>query len=338
VRIDSYRAWGLVLLVWFCATLSLGLQSLLGDATIYSKRLEERREQLHYAILANQPPVAEGWGAVGALTLQKRVGVVYLAEQIRRLTGWTPGKVYKALDSLFLFAFLVGLFFYLRRWLPDLQCALGLLYVAAVLPFTYFFQLFHPWDRLQLALWLLLFYLVLERKTGMLALGLVLSIFVKYDTIMLPVFYAMVHYRRAAWQRVALETIVLLALAVAAYQALGWLFPAPMDKTNFNDEGALKMLATNLQTMLQMNLRFPPLVVLGAPLVLACCGWSSQSQALKASVAFGVLLSAMFLLFSRYEEVRAQMVVLVLLLPSALLGLARFFDRKPTRAGEPGAA
>lgn len=327
MRIDSSRALGLALLVWFCATLTLGLQSWVGDATIYSKRLETKREELHFAILANQAPREAGWGAVGALTVQKRVAVVYLAEQIRKSTDLAVGKIYKSIDTLFLFIALLALFFYLRRWLADIYCLIGLLYFSAMLPFTYFFQLFHPWDRLQLAMWIGLLYLAMERKILLLALGLVLSIFVKYDTIVIPLFYFLANYQRDQWRRVVLESMLLSILAYGTYYLLGQWFPSPADETNFSGRGAMSMAMNNLQAMAQMGPRFPPLVALALPLFLACCFWPSKDRVTQASVLFAWVLTVMFFLFSQFEEVRAQMIVLVLVLPSALLSLDRFLSK-----------
>lgn len=323
LRLNRYQVIGFALLLWFSASLTAGLQQWVGDATIYSPRVELKREQLHFAILNNELPGGKSWGAVGALTVQKRVAVVYLAELLRRQSGWPVGKVYKAIDSLCLLGALLALFFLLKRWVGNTHSSIGLLYFSAMLPFTYVLQLFHPWDRLQLVLWIGLIYLVLERRPVWLALGLMLSMFVKYDTIMLPLLYGLVHFKDVHPKRAALETLALFVLAATTYLALGAMFPAPLDQTNFNSEGAMKMLRSNLLSLARMGLNSPPLVVMGAPLLLALWQWPRLTHELKACIVFALFLSVTFILFSRYEEVRAQMIVLVLLLPAALQALAR---------------
>lgn len=328
---------GLALLVWFCATLSIGLQHWVGDATIYSKALEARREALHAGILMNQPPEGNRWGASGAVTVQKRVGVVYLAEWLRQASGHAVGKVYKAIDTVFLCVSMLALFFFLRRWHPPMICVLGLLYFAAVLPFTYLFQLFHPWDRLQLAIWIGLFWLCIERRFGLLLLALPASMVVKYDTLVLPLLYFLLHWQHGSRGKALAEAGVLTLVAIATNFALDLSFPAPNDKTVFNPLGALTMLAENARTFASMGLRFPPLLVFTVPLILALMRWSLHTPTIRALVLFGVFLLMTFLAFSRFEEVRAEIVVLVLLLPAALGALTVLLDANSALKPQPGA-
>lgn len=320
---DRGRWIGLACLVWLCASLAIGLQTWIGDSTIYSNKLEAQREALHQGILRNEAPGGRGWGAIGALTIQKRVAVVYLAEGLRKLSGLTVGKVYKLIDTVFLFVALLALFFYLRRWLASAPALIGFFYFAAMLPLSYPFQLFHPWDRLQLAMWIGLLYLALQARFWPLLLALPLSMTVKYDTIMLPLFYWLLHARGERFWRVGLEAALLGGLALATYVALGQLFPAPLDQTKFSPGGALVMLVENARTLAIMGPRFPPALVFTLPLALALLSWRQLGHELRASVIFALALLALFLAFSRFEEVRAQLVVLVLVLPAALAALPR---------------
>ena len=324
--VNARRAGGLLLLMWFLATVTVGLQFWIGDKTIYAKGIEQTREEFHYGILANKAPGGAGWGAVGGLSIQKRIGVVYLAEGVRKFTNLSVGRVYKLLDSVFLFVALVGLYFYLRRWVPDTYALIGTLYFCGALPLTYFFQLFHPWDRLQLALWIGLLSLVADRRFLILVCGLFVSILVKFDTVLLPFFYLLVHLRKDGWQKTVVETLVLLVVGFGTYIALGQLFPSPLDTAGFTLGNAGQMLQRNIQTIVDMNLRFPPLLVHALPILLALLFWRSKDRFVLASVAFGLVLTAVYVSFSLYEEVRAHMVVLVLMLPSALSSIRRLLD------------
>ena len=330
------KSIGLMALVWLLATITIGLQSWIGDQTIYSRSLEQKREELHFAILANKAPGDAGWGAVGALSVQKRVGIVYLAEAIRKYTSITTGKIYKALDTVFLFVALLSLFFYLGKWLPDIYCLLGVLYFCTALPLTYFFQLFHPWDRLQVAIWIWLLWLVADRRFVILIFGLLASIIVKFDTVLLPFLYFLVHASHGRWRRTTLETLFLLILAFGTYVALGHIFPAPLDDSGLNRNGALAMLFRNAQTFADMGWRFPPLLVHALPVFLSLFFMRSKERFVWACVAFALGLNAVYLLFSHYEEVRAHLVILVLVLPSALLTVKRFLE--PDDAGIGGRA
>lgn len=333
MHIDLPRLGRLTLLIWLMATVSIGLQGWVGDQTIYSKQFESLRESAHFGILANEAPGGAGWAAVGGLTVEKRIGVVYLAEGIRKLTKLPVGEIYKLLDTVFLFAFLTGLLFYLRRWVPDVYCLVGVLYVSTMLPMTYFLHVFHPWDRLQLAIWIGLLHLIHARQFAALAVGLFISVLVKFDTVLIPFFYFAVHLTPRQWKKTCVESLALLLLAFGTYAALGHLYPAPLDTSaGYNLETAFSQVHKNIQTIIAMNLRFPPLLVHVLPLFLALFFLQTKARFVWASVAFGFGLSAVFFMFSNYEEVRAHMVVLVLVLPSALLTLKTLIDGEPRAA------
>lgn len=331
MSIYSRRVLGLVLLMWLLATITVGLQTWIGDQTVYSRQLEAQREAFHFGILENKAPGGASWAAVGGRTVQKRIGVVYLAEVIRKHTTLSVGKIYKLLDSVFLFVSLLGLFFFLSRWVPDIYCLLGVLYFCAMLPLTYFFQLFHPWDRLQLAIWIGLLFLIADRRFVLLAIGLFISVLVKFDTVLLPFFYFAVHLKKNQWQKTCFESVALLILVFSTYFVLGQIFPDPLEHdVGFNWSFAFSQLQKNTQTLIGMTMRFPPLLVHALPVFLSLFFLQSKDRFVWTAVAFALGLSAVYIMFSNYEEVRAHMVVLVLVLPSALLTLKHFLNLDET--------
>lgn len=317
---------GFFLLSWLLASITIGMQTWIGDQTIYSKQLEKQREELHFGVLENKAPGGKGWTALGATSIQKRIGIVYLAEAIRTNTGLTVAKIYKLLDTVFLFVNLLALYFYLKKWLPDPYSLLGVLYFCAMLPLTYLFQLFHPWDRLQMVLWMGLLYLVAERNFVVLIVCLFLSVLVKFDTILLPFLYFLVHVSRSGWLKTSLETLFLLLITFGTYMALGQLFPSPVDGSYYNLQGAFSTLWSNAQKLVEMNVRYPPLLVHTLPVFLALFFLPSKHRFVASSVVFALGLSGVYMVFSNYEEVRAHMVILVLVLPSALLTLKKLVD------------
>ena len=88
-----------------------------------------------------------------------------------------------------------------------------------------------------------------------------------------------------------------------------------------------------------MNVRFPPLLVHALPVFLSLFLLRSNERFVWASVAFGLGLSVVYVLFSNYEEVRAHMVVLILVLPSALISVRNFLEHSEadirTRSANP---
>jgi hypothetical protein len=161
----------------------------------------------------------------------------------------------------------------------------------------------------------------------LLATGLFVSVLVKFDTIMLPFFYFAVHFKTNQWRRTFIESAALLALALSTYFSLGELFPAPLDiEVGFNSTSALSQLQKNAQTLMEMNVQFPPLLVHALPVLLSFFFLKQKDRFVWTAVAFALGMSTIFILFSNYEEVRAHMIVLVLVLPSALLTLKKLLD------------
>jgi hypothetical protein len=175
---------------------------------------------------------------------------------------------------------------------------------------------------MQLALWILLLYLIREKRLGLLALTLAISIVVKFDTILAPALYCAVHATREHWRRNLLETAALFLMAFGVYVLLNSLFPgAPDDPPRFHYWTAWHIVQLNLHDIVRMNVALPPLLVHALPLALALRGLRGRDRFIQASVWFAVALLAFYFLFSVFAEVRAQLMILVLLLPAALLTL-----------------
>jgi hypothetical protein len=323
------RWWpGPVLLLALVALLTLALQFWVGRETIYAKSLEQQRSDLHFAVLENKPPGGGAWAAVGGLSIQKRIGVVYVAEAMRRATGMPIGRIYFMIDTVCLFASMLALFLLLRHWLPEVYCLIGLLYFASMLPLSYFFQLFHPWDRIQLLFWIVLLGWTFQRRFVWLALGLALSVLIKFDTVMLPLLYLLVHFGRRTAPRVLLETGLLFLIGFGIYAALGRAFPSPADTGGFDLNSLMAIGQRNVARFTSMPISYPPLLVHLLPLLLAGWGLRDKPRFAVASVVFALVLSLIYFGFSNYEEVRAHLIVLVLLLPAALISLRRLLDER----------
>jgi hypothetical protein len=328
MRVLKQDGLRVIMLLWVVGTITVALQAYVGDVTVYSEGLEQKRIETHRAILANEPPGGGSWAAVGRSTANIRVGTVYLAEGIHRATGVPVTEVYRQLDTFCLFAALVGLFFYLRLWVTDTYCLIGLLYFCSMLPLTYFLYFFHPWDRIQLAMWILLLYLVWKRRPVLLGVCLAASIVVKFDSILLPALYFAVHTSRDHWRRALIESGGLFAVAVCTYLGLRWAFPAPLEPPKFTPDAAWRQVQTNIDALILMKYRYPPLLMHALPVVLSIVGIRTRQRFLWTSVLFAGALSVIWFLFTNYQEVRAQLVVLVLVLPASLLSLRDLLERR----------
>ena len=331
--LDARRGLPVLLLVLLCASITVGMQTWIGDVTIYAEELQVKRALLHESILANAPPEGESWASMGARTTNLRVGSVFLAELVHEVAGLSVYNAYRLLDSIFLFLVLVGLYFYLRLWVPDAYCIIGLLYFATCLPLTYFLYYFHPWDKPQLLLWLILLYLVRERRFIALLALLMLSMTIKFDTILVPALYLIVHWSREDRGRVVFEAATLAAAASAVYLGLAWLFPAPQDPSRFTLTSALAALHMNFGKMLAMKLKYPPLLVHTIPLILASIWIWKRERYVWCSAIFAVGMLGIWILFTNFEEVRAEMVAPILLLPAALMTLRDLLEKVSITGG-----
>jgi hypothetical protein len=327
--VTARSTFGVAALLWLFLSMTIALQTWVGDRTIYAAELEQRRADLHQAILDNRPPGGGTWAAIGAQSIQKRVAVVYLAENIRKLTAWTIGKVYKLLDTVFLFGSFVALFVYLKKWLPTSYSLIGVLYFGAALHMTYLFQLFHPWDRLQVLLWIVLLFLVAERQFFLLMVVLALSVLVKFDTVLLPFFYFAVHLRHEGRIRLVLESLTLLLIAWGINAWLSHAFPDPMDVSRFSAAAVSAIFLKNLDKMAMFGPKYPPLLVHLLPLALALFGLLARERFVWMSVCFAVALSMVHLLLTNYEEVRAHLMVLILVAPAALMSVRSLIEPQP---------
>lgn len=314
---DPSQRWGLLALAWLLLSITLSMQWWVGDRTLYAQSLEDKREALHVGILHNVPPEGKSWSDWGAYSVQRRVGVVYAAEGVHQLTGLRVGKIYKAFDTAFLFLSLLAMWAYLKRQIGSPWALVGTFYVIAVLPMTYLFAMFHPWDRLQLLIWIGLLALMQRRVVAGLAPLLVLSVVVKPDTIFLPFLYLALHAVDTNRRRLAAEFLVLLALTWGAYFALGAWFPDPHGAAK-STGGVLAQIQSNLADFKAMNFRYPPLVVHALPFALAAVGWRSGSHRQRMHLLFALGMAGIFFAFSNFVEVRAHLMLLVLVLPAAL--------------------
>ena len=326
MRAFENRTVRFFLLMWILGSITVALQAYVGHSTLYSIELQDKREELHRAILSNKAPGGGHWDVVGANSMNLRIGVIYLAEFIHRFAHLELGTVYLMIDTVFLFTALVALFIYLRKWLPDTYCVIGILYFCTVLPLTYFLHYFHPYDRIQLATWILLLYLTRERRKMMLGVLLAISIAIKFDTLALPGFYFFAHARPDNWRRVGIEAAGLFAIAVGVYMALVFAFPVPLDQSRLNIAVVAYTVKQNIADMIAKNIAFPPLLGYAAPLVLSFVHLAARDRFLRTSVGYACALAVIFFFFSFYQEIRAQLVILVLIMPSALLAVQNILE------------
>jgi len=311
------RLLRLIAIFTLSAIVTLTMQVWVGSSTIYSQELQPRRERLHELILHNAPASNEEWTLLGANSTNIRVGAVYLAEGIHRLTGLTVSRSYRLIDTIALFIALPLLFRFCQRYGSRDRALVATLYIAAILPLTYVLHYFHPWDRIMLILWIVMIGLVQDDRPWLLALVLVVSMVVKFDALFLPGLYFLAHARRETLVPVALRTAVLFAVTFGSYMALRAIFLGGSQVGNMPLQ-----VAINIKEMGDYNIGYPPMLGLAVPVLLAVVGWRSATRFARACLVFALGLVGIYFVNSNFAELRAMMPVVLLLIPAALAGLA----------------
>ena len=307
----------LILLFSLSCIITLVQTQYVGDLLIYSDEHVENREMLHRFILANELPEGESWRDLGANGTKIRVGVVYLAEFVSKLLGISVAATYKYIDVISMVLSITLLFLILAKFVRVEEAIIGVLFIAAILPMTYHFHYFHPWDRISLALWLVMFLAIFANRPLLLAAVMILAIVVKYDAVVIPLMYFLVHVRRDNYEKVFLVSFILSVLSFGEYFLLRELF----EGGSSGDGSILLQIKTNLYHLLEHDIYHPAVLGLTLPAVLAIYGFRSSERSIQGATLFGLILLLPHMTLVNFREIRAEMPALVALLPGALIGL-----------------
>ena len=313
------RRNGWLLALMFSVSITLIGQKWVGDLTLYETSLQPVRELMHASILHNQlPDSVTTWRALGANGLNIRLLTVWSAEGLHELTGMPVHRSYRVIETFALLACCLLLYAFLEP-LAGWQFALGsLLYWGSVVPLTYLYHNFHPWDKPSIALWLLALICTWRRWWWALAAVLLVGVATKYDIVVFPALVFLAWRKTEPWKSMVLRTTLLFAITFSTYFLLRMIAPG-----GFEPRPALDQIAANFQAIRDTTVTYPPLLALGAPAVLAAIGFSVADQFARACVQLMVLMSAILFLQTNFVEFRAEVALLILLLPAAWYGLLR---------------
>ena len=309
----------ILLLVLWSAITTLAVQSWIGNATIYRAELGPRIEAAHQALLTNVAPEALPWRASGMNSTNIRVVAVGLAEVIHQRTGQSIVQVYRMIDTVALFVGLFLLIPFLRLSVPTPYAILGALFFASLLPLTYQLFFFQPWDRLGLVSWIALLWLLKQDRVLPFAILLPFSVALKFDVILLPGLYLLFRWARDSGidRRGLLVTAALFLVSFGTYFGLRWVRPG-----GFGGNTVAEQWAHNLTALQEMPFSYPPLLAFAVPLALALVAWRGLTPWAKAGLVFGLGLLAVFATRSNFEEYRAHIPAMLVILPAALESLA----------------
>ena len=320
----------IALLAVLCFIIAAVQVRYVGDTTIYDEARIDTRQMMHGRILHNDAPEG-GWDSIGANGVNTRVAVVVLAELIVRVTGVDVPTTYIALDLAFIFGALLVLGLFLKSYFALPEAVGAVAFVGCILPMTFAYHVFHPWDRPALMVWILAIWAVRHEKLVLCMLLMAIGIAIKWDMIVLPGLYFLAHVTRTNIVAVVLRCVLIGAVGLAVYAAILYWQPAGHEQRDI-----VKYVTNNFVVALWLGPFYPPFLAFCLPVLLSLYGLARADRFAIAAFAFGMFLLVPAFLLSHFVEVRAQIVALVLTLPCALYGLRRLlaFAKVPVAAGD----
>ena len=325
----SHRWASGVALLLLALVLATILQEYVGRPILYTDAYWESAEVLHRALLAGHPPEGMSWRELGANGTSHRVIVPLLAQSLSDLTGLELRRVYYGIDFSALVALFALLFLYLRRWLSVGWSLVGVLYLAAVLPTTYHFFYFHPWDRVSSLVWLAALWCVRERRPLVLALVLAFGMLVKFDLLFVPLLYAAANWGDGPRRRTLVVTAGLLVASFGVLVLATTLRPDAAGAGYL--EHVRELVAANVAEARQSGLAYAPLLLLLLPAVCGACyrptAEDRHPRLLRWLAPFALLHLPLYAFAASFREARAMVPLVLLLLPPALLWARARFDQ-----------
>jgi hypothetical protein len=303
------------------------MQAWVGNLTIYRAENEARVEAAHTAVLTNAPIGGRSWSATGMNGTNLRVGAVWLADALHRNTGLTVPAAYQLVDTLALIVALLLLLGYLGQAVGPPLALIGVMAFATLLPLTYQLFFYHPWDRLSLVMWVALLWLLMRERLRWFTLLLPVAVLIKYDVILLPLLHGLHRLLRdrRVTRRTIMETAGMMMVSFGSFRLLKLLRPGGAEPRPVIDT-----LRHNMDVATHLGVRWPPLLAFALPAVLIIPAFRRLDAWSRAGALFSIGLLGIFATLTNFAEVRAQMPVLLLLLPGALQAFEQAFEQAST--------
>ena len=288
----------------------------ISDSSVFSETNTDKRNELHAAILHNDPPGEGTWGDSGANNLNARVAIVWIADHLSEMTGKSANFVYRAIDLATLFVALLIIHALLKHWYPPVESVLGLLLFCLLLPLTSLYHYFHPWDRPMLFLWAAMILALVNNRVVLFTILYTISIIVKFDSILAVGMIWFLYAGADTWWRATRTTLIVAAIGAIALTVLLILYPGGQEPID-----VFKQISGNIAAAAELGFAYPPFLTHGLLLALGIVGWKSAPMPMRRLCVFGLLLLIPHMLFTNFLEVRAQIGTILCMLPLALHGV-----------------
>lgn len=148
---------------------------------------------------------------------------------------------------------------------------------------------------------------------------------IKYDILSLVGLYFLTNMRRAQWIRVTVATVAMSVISISTLAVLVYLLPGGFDaERSMNPLVALKRIYWQYCAY---PVEHPAFLTFTPLLCVAPWGLSKSDRFATTSFAYGLFLLILVAWSANFKELRAQMGIMLLLMPLTLIGANRMFAR-----------
>jgi hypothetical protein len=172
--------------------------------------------------------------------------------------------LYKGIDLICIWLVLIVFFAYLHEQFTAWESALACLYFAAILPLTFAFHFYHPYDRASLVAWLLGIWCARAQRFWEFSAVTILAVLIKYDAIVLPGLYFYGNATPQTWRKYAFQASAIGIILFSMFVGLFLLLSGFYVWIDYAD-----LILRNFEMMVWNNLLYPPILAFGLPAVLA---------------------------------------------------------------------
>jgi hypothetical protein len=327
-RLRMNRFYLLFCFALLCLSIAITNTYYVGDLTIYQEANSATRLNCHYAILNNAMPEG-GWFANRMNGVNVRISTIYLVEAVHNLTGSSVLSVYRSLDLVFISATLFLSFFFFRSIVTPGVAFTGVMYFAWLLPLTYAYHNYHPWDRIGWFFWLLAIWSVRLNRPYVLGFIIALGITIKFDILAVAGLYFLVWLNLKNWKRVTVTTSAISLVGIAVLVLLNYFRPG-----GFDAEGGLGIAYRIKRIYWQFSahpIDYPGALAFVTVFLLAPLGLASRNRFAIASFCYGAFLLCYISFRANPLEFRAQMGFLLMMMPLTLIALDRILKSELLR-------
>jgi hypothetical protein len=298
-----------VIVAALAAAISVAAYDYAFDKAVRATRMREHHEVVSGVI---QAPIR--YRVLVPMALEPVIAAA--ATSVARETAFTA--VYAAYYAAALFAIVLTLFVYTRRWFSDEQALAGALLVACTVPIALRYHTFAPWSLLEPALLTLgLTWIAERRDERILPLTIVASLN-RETALLIPLALAIdaLHDRPWPTRRLAIGAAG-IAASLAIFLGLRWARGWAPPLVTIADVWAMNVSTAGIKTAI-------PAVAL----FLGVTGWWLAARGLRRMPAvarrmlwLGAIYLPAYLLFGYWYEVRLLMPLYPVLLPTVLSGI-----------------